>query len=279
MAAGRSTRTDLPSPSRTETLYAFDRALQCGLAANLLSLEQLTAEAQEETSVAFRPESVSRRSLSSLAGCDEAGRGALAGPAVVACVHFPTFAFPEESGQPPKGETDLLERLDGLDDSKRLSAQRREALFEEITTLARWGVGTATPAEIDGHGIVPACALAARRAHRAMEYPVEVLLLDRGLSLHPLSESQGIKFPRQLSLTKGDARSFHIAAASILAKVTRDRMMAALHSRFPVYGFSQNKGYGTAAHRESLRRCGPSPLHRLTYRLSAEAPGPCRIDS
>lgn len=270
MAAGRSRRTNPRSPSRSETLYAFDRSLQYRL-----GVEQRSSDAQEKTSRLGN----SQTSLPSLAGCDEAGRGALAGPVVVACVHFPAFALPEENDQSPSGETGLTERLDGLDDSKRLSAQTREALFKEIVTLAYWGVGSATPAEIDDHGIVPACALAACRAHRAMGHPIEIMLLDRGLSLHSPSESQESKFPLQFSLTKGDARSFHIAAASILAKVTRDRMMAALHSHFPVYGFSQNKGYGTAAHREVLSRCGPSPLHRLTYRLSAEARGPRRIDS
>ena len=269
MAAGSSARTGPRSPSRAETLYAFDRAVQRTLTAERGVLNTREGKnGNAKISVRYLWEA-----LPALAGCDEAGRGALAGPVVVACVHFPALVSLQENSK-----RDLLECLTGLDDSKRLSGRTREALFEGITALARWGVGTATPAEIDLHGIVPACALAVRRAVFAMGKPVEALLLDRGLSL-PQPEGQAGRLLQQLTFTQGDARSFHIAAASILAKVTRDRMMAALHARFPAYGFAQHKGYGTATHREALRRYGPSPLHRLTYRLPGEARETRCIDS
>ena len=193
-----------------------------------------------------------------LAGFDEAGRGALAGPAVVGCVHFDTLS---DAG-----------RLIGLDDSKRLTPRKREALHERICTLSKWGVGWASHSVIDQRGIVPALTLAARRAYRAMGQRADLLLFDRGLSLHsgfvpwePLIDPPLLK---ELAFTKGDAQSLHIAAASILAKVSRDRAMTRLHERFPDYGFDRNKGYGTASHFATLRRLGPSSIHRRSFRLA-----------
>jgi len=228
-----------------------------------------------------------------IAGFDEAGRGALAGPVVVGCVHFPFVA----SGLDPHV------KLAGLDDSKRLSPQKREELYERIYTLAKWGIGCASPSEIDRLGIVPALTLAAKRAYRAMGHRVDLLLLDRGLSLRERHSSKastaehaktaehcykkegflcelgdlrgemkgashtGRDATPELAFTKGDTKSLHIAAASILAKVSRDQMMARIHMRFPDYGFDRNKGYGTAGHLVALRRLGPTPIHRISFRL------------
>jgi ribonuclease HII len=166
--------------------------------------------------------------------------------------------------------------------------------------LAKWGIGCASPAEIDRLGIVSALTLAAKRAYRAMGREVALLLLDRGLSLREhrssksatakhshekerflckLSDSRGetkrpslarcnaTEWPSEIAFTKGDTKSLHIAAASILAKVSRDQMMARVHLRLPGYGFDRNKGYGTAGHLAALRRLGPSPFHRTSFRL------------
>ena len=192
-----------------------------------------------------------------LAGFDEAGRGALAGPVVVACVHFDALSDPG--------------RLVGLNDSKRLTPKKREVLYGRICSLAKWGIGSASHAVIDQQGIVPALSCAARRAYRNMGQQADLLLLDQGLSLRsgfapcePLVEPP---LPQELAFIRGDAKSLHIAAASILAKVSRDRMMSQLHTRFPAYRFDRNKGYGTPDHMKTLRRLGPSSIHRRSFRL------------
>ena len=238
----------------------------------------------------------------SLAGFDEAGRGALAGPVAVGCVHFDlplqqpsytrydaTKGIPVASGLVPDVvfPKHLLEHLAGVDDSKRLSPARREEMYHRITEVASWGIGWASAQEIDLLGIVSAISLAARRAYITMGERVDLLLCDRGLSLlsdlaidslnhlqprtpnHPISQSSdhSIIQSLELSFTKGDSRSLHIAAASILAKVSRDRMMLNLHQRFPVYAFAANKGYGTPAHLAALRDNGPSAIHRRSFRV------------
>ena len=249
-----------------------------------------------------------------IAGFDEAGRGALAGPAVVGCVHFPPVLLTGKGAQNAessyrgktlsdlgglRGDTEgitglrcgpILDALAELDDSKRLSPRKRERLFARIRGLARWGIGCASPSEIDRLGIVRALTLAARRAYCAMGRSAHLFLLDRGLSLrdrHPLKaltaenaenshkkrgflcelgDLRGEKEP-EIAITKGDARSLHIAAASILSKVARDRMMARLAVRFPDYDLDRNKGYGTAKHLSALQRLGPSPIHRRSFRV------------
>ncbi len=255
---GRPTH-DALDRSRVAELYAFDEQI-CSLVASGLvpdgqrpSSEAPTAErAKEKTSQT----SCDATGLT-IAGFDEAGRGALAGPVVVGCVHFPFVA----SGLDPPVE------LVGLDDSKRLSPQKRNALCERIRTLAKWGIGCSSPLEIDRLGIVSALTLAAQRAYRAMGYGVDLLLLDRGLSLGGVVSSKPATTPPEIAFTKGDTKSLHIAAASILAKVSRDRMMARVAVRFPDYGFDHNKGYGTPGHLAALRRLGPSPFHRTSFRL------------
>ncbi|MDX1437102.1 MAG: ribonuclease HII [Anaerolineales bacterium] len=178
-------------------------------------------------------------------GIDEAGRGALAGPVTAAAVVFPAHA-------------DLSKRLEGLQDSKQLTAARREAWAARIhAEAADLSVGSASPREIDRIGILPATHLAAERAVAGLRNPPDHLLLDYlFLPENPLP---------QTSLIKGDARSMSIAAASVLAKVERDDIMRCLDARFPAYGFTAHKGYGTDKHRAAILENGPSPVHRMTF--------------
>ena len=174
-----------------------------------------------------------------VAGMDEAGRGPLVGNVVTACVVMPP-------------EPLLL----WVDDSKKLSESRREQVYEEIMRTALYvGVGQATPREIDEMNILQATKQAMRSA--ASQVPAELFLIDavKDLGLHG----------REVPIIKGDATSYAIAAASIVAKVTRDRQMAELDRMYPDYGFIRNKGYGTKEHIEALRRLGPCPEHRRTF--------------
>lgn len=173
------------------------------------------------------------------AGMDEAGRGPLAGCVVAACVIMPR-------------EPLIL----WVDDSKKLSATRRDKVFDEIMKTALFvGVGQASAAEIDEMNILQATKAAMRRA--AQGAPADVFLIDAVSGLGLPGEERGI--------IHGDALCYSIAAASIVAKVTRDRMMAQLDSRYPGYGFAQHKGYGTAQHIQALREMGPCPEHRRTF--------------
>ncbi|MGD8475184.1 MAG: ribonuclease HII [Anaerolineae bacterium] len=181
-----------------------------------------------------------------LAGLDEAGRGSWAGPVVAAAVILP----PDN----PR----LAGLLTGVRDSKRLSAVQRELLLGVIEQHAlAWSVGVVPPSEIDARGIVPATCKAMSLALAALSLPADHLLIDH-LSLpdQPLP---------QLSLTKGDARVLSIAAASIVAKVSRDRMMVDFDGQFPGYGFAQHKGYGTPMHRAALASLGPCAIHRMSF--------------
>ncbi|MFC2078244.1 ribonuclease HII [Candidatus Bipolaricaulota bacterium] len=205
------------------------------------------------------------RPILRLAGFDEAGRGALAGPVVVACVHLDLALAGRRS--------ELVDALCGVDDSKRLSAARRERLFDRITAGAIWAVGAASAAEIDRSGIVSACRVAARRACRALNVDVDAGLFDRGLSLRagvePKADTAGT-LP-EATATGADGRSLHVACASILAKVTRDRIMCRLDDAFRGYAFERHKGYGTVAHREAIRVLGPSRVHRRTFLRGCES--------
>jgi ribonuclease HII len=181
-----------------------------------------------------------------IAGIDEAGRGAWAGPVCAGAVILPLE------------RTDLETVLHGVTDSKQLSPKRRETLLETIrATALSEGVGSASAAEIDALGIVPATRLAMGRAIQALSLAPEALLLD----YVALPE---VDLP-QRSLPKADRCCLSVAAASILAKVTRDCWMVALEERHPGYGFPLHKGYGTAAHRAALKRLGPSPVHRMSW--------------
>lgn len=187
-----------------------------------------------------------------LLGVDEAGRGPLAGNVVAACVILPLEGPP----------------LIGLDDSKKLSAIVRDRLFEEIKSLAlAYGVGEASPREIDRLNILQATFLAMRRAVEAARE--SLFGLDpAGRPLRLLVDGNRV-IPGwdgdQTAVVKGDGKSASVAAASILAKVTRDRQLKELAIAYPEYGFEQHKGYPTAAHREALQRHGLTPHHRRSF--------------
>ena len=194
-----------------------------------------------------------------VAGLDEAGRGSWAGPVVAAAVILP-------SNQPQ-----LAQVLAGVRDSKTLTAARRETLLDTIEKHAlAWGVGVVPPREIDTGGIVPATSRAMALALEALSTPADHLLIDY-LTLPALSLPQ-------ISLPKGDALVLSIAAASIVAKVNRDRMMLDLDAQFPGYSFGRHKGYGTPQHQAALSRLGPCAAHRLSFaplqRLVAENAAP-----
>jgi ribonuclease HII len=181
-----------------------------------------------------------------IAGLDEAGRGAWAGPVVAGAVILPLDRF------------DLMHALEGVNDSKQLSPKTREALLPRITDASlAVGVGYATHIEIDDGGIVPATRLAMQRALAALSVPPDALLTDA-------MRLPEVRLPCT-ALIKGDQRSLSIAAASIVAKVTRDRFMAELDELFPQYGFRAHKGYGTLLHQQALRHFGPSAVHRLSF--------------
>ena len=195
-----------------------------------------------------------------LVGFDEAGRGALAGPVIVGCV---SFDLPQSVSLPSGPLDPLLVQFVDLDDSKRVTPRRRERLCQRVAAEARHGIGFASAIEIDRHGIVEACRRAALRAYRNLgrgpEGCCDLGLFDRGLSFgHDAMTACS-------QITHGDALSFHIAAASILAKVSRDALMCRLADRAPEYAFPSHKGYGTAAHIDAIRRHGPSTFHRKTF--------------
>jgi ribonuclease HII len=186
-----------------------------------------------------------------VAGLDEAGRGAWAGPVVAAAVILPL-----RKGQATK--VDLPAELNSIRDSKLLSPRRREELFEVVRSTAQAvGVGVVGAEEIDAQRIVPATRQAMRLALASLKPAPQHLLID-------YLRLPAVKLPQQ-AMAHGDALCCSIAAASIIAKVHRDRLMVELDARFPGYGFAQHKGYGTAAHRAALTRLGPSPIHRLSW--------------
>jgi ribonuclease HII len=188
-----------------------------------------------------------------LFGFDEAGRGALAGPVAVGCVRIDL----RQAVATPLDREALVHRLAELDDSKRLTPQRREALFKAITSAFDWGLGCASATEVDRYGIVEACRRAACRAFAKLPITPDLGVFDRGLSADA-------GFP-EIQFTRGDSLSLHVAAASIIAKVGRDAIMKRLDQRFPGYGIARHKGYGTAAHRDAVGRLGPSIIHRRSF--------------
>ncbi|RME34746.1 MAG: ribonuclease HII [Deltaproteobacteria bacterium] len=182
-----------------------------------------------------------QRGYRTVAGIDEAGRGPLAGPVVAAAVVLP----------------DRFE-LPGLTDSKKLTARQRERLFPLIRSQARAiGVGIVDAGEIDRRNILQATLEAMRLAVTRLREPADFLLVD-GISRIPVTTEQ-------LPLKQGDSRSLSVAAASIIAKVVRDRMMQGYDRKYPGYGFAGHKGYGSAAHREAIARLGPCPIHRRSF--------------
>ncbi|HEX9154309.1 MAG TPA: ribonuclease HII [Nitrospira sp.] len=181
-----------------------------------------------------------------IAGLDEAGRGPLAGPVVAAAVVLPSRC-----------------QLIGCDDSKQLSESERERLYQIITERAVGiGIGSATEQEIDRLNILEATRLAMHRAVAALSSQPDCLLID-AVAL------PGCAIPTR-SIIKGDALSISVAAASIVAKVTRDRLMAEYHRLYPHYNFLSHKGYGTDEHLQQLAAHGPCPIHRKTFAPVAE---------
>lgn len=181
------------------------------------------------------------RGFTAVCGIDEAGRGPLAGPVCAAAVLLPEGLV-----------------IDGLNDSKKLSEKKRELLFPVIEENAlAFGIGFADEKEIDKINILQATFLAMRRAFDAMQRRCDYVLVD-GNRMPPMP------VPGE-TVVKGDAKSPSIAAASILAKVSRDRVMLEYAKQYPEYQFEKHKGYGTKAHVEALRAFGPSPIHRRTF--------------
>jgi len=182
-----------------------------------------------------------------IAGIDEAGRGPLAGPVAAAAVILPkNFTCP------------------GLDDSKKISPKLRDRLYERLTNDPEiyWAVATAEREEIDRINILRATHLAMRRAAEAL-VPIPAYCLIDGLPVNPFP------LPHD-AIVKGDSKSLSIAAASIIAKVTRDRIMREIDREFPQFGFAKHQGYGTKAHLEALRIHGPCRHHRLTFQPVAQ---------
>jgi len=175
-----------------------------------------------------------------IAGVDEVGRGALAGPLVAAAAILP-----------------LGFDLEGIRDSKQLTARQRERAFERIAARAVVSVCRAQPGTIDRRGLQPCNLSLLRRAANELDPRPDYVLVD------------GFPIPRvgfpSLAIKKGDAVTASVAAASIVAKVTRDRIMDRLHRRYPAFGFDHNRGYGTPDHLEALDRLGPTPVHRFSF--------------
>ena len=174
-------------------------------------------------------------------GVDEAGRGPLAGPVVAAAVIIDKY----------------LDEFELINDSKKLSEKKREKLFDTILENCKVGVGIATVEEIDSMNILNANFLAMRRALEDLEEEGFVLVDGN----HLIREYQG----EQEFVIKGDGKSISIAAASIIAKVTRDKIMEKVSEEYPQYEFSKHKGYGTKVHREKILEFGPSPVHRKSF--------------
>ena len=178
---------------------------------------------------------------SAIAGCDEAGRGPLCGPVVAAAVILPSGLI-----------------IEGLNDSKKLTEKKREKLYDVIIEKAvAYAIAEASPEEIDEYNILNASMLAMRRAVEALSVKADFVLIDGNCS-------RGFTLPT-MTVVKGDSLSYSIAAASILAKVTRDRGCAELDRLYPEYGIAKHKGYPTKDHMDAVREHGPSPIHRKSF--------------
>ena len=185
--------------------------------------------------------SLAERGFTAVCGIDEAGCGPLAGPVYAAAVIL-----------------DPNDPIEGLNDSKKLTEKKREALFPEIQKRARaWAIASASAREIDEINILQATFLAMERAMAQLAPPPELALIDGNCS-------KDFGLPVR-TIVKGDSLSASIAAASILAKVTRDRLMEQYDEQYPQYGFAVHKGYGTKRHYAALREYGPCPIHRQTF--------------
>ena len=189
------------------------------------------------------------QSLSHVAGVDEAGRGPLAGPVVAAAVVFPQCCL----------ETGMDERLRDLNDSKQLTETQRESFFAILTAHPeiRFAIAVVDAETIDRINILQATHRAMNEALAQLQPPPQHVLVDG----RPVKT---MRFP-QTALVKGDAKSYSIAAASVLAKVTRDRILLEFHAQFPSYGFAEHKGYGTPQHLAAIAKFGACPIHRRSF--------------
>jgi ribonuclease HII len=178
---------------------------------------------------------------------DEAGRGPLAGPVVAACVLTRAGALPH-----------ISDDLALINDSKKLTAKKRERLFDIIKNEFDVGVGVCDHITVDRINILQASFLAMKKAISDLKEKPDYIILDGGLPIPNMSI-------KQKAIISGDALVFSIAAASIIAKVARDRMMMQMHEIYPNYGFDRHKGYGTKLHMEQLKKFGPCPIHRKTF--------------
>jgi len=220
------------------------------------SQQILLFDSSDETILGEIESLYSERGETVFVGVDEAGRGPLAGPVVAAAVVLP-----------------LAHELSGLDDSKKLTAQRREALFGQIQHAATaWSVQQSNCQKIDEINILQATFVAMQSAVSAVlaqlstkGRQVDRILVDGNMTIPDMEKSL-----LQTAVVKGDQRSVNVAAASILAKVTRDRIMVKFDECYPGYGFARHKGYPTANHRSQLKVLGPSPVHRRSFRGVAE---------
>lgn len=174
-------------------------------------------------------------------GVDEAGRGPIFGPVVAAAVYFDDGTL-----------------IEGVTDSKKLSEEKREELYEKLFLSAKFGIGIATAEEIDMYNILHATEIAMNRALEILAQYIEIK------EVYVDGKNLRLNFPCKC-VVKGDEKIYQISAASILAKVTRDRLMRKFDEQFPQYGLSKNKGYPTTEHIKALREYGPTPYHRLTF--------------
>ena len=188
----------------------------------------------------------SHQGFKNIAGIDEAGRGPLAGPVVAAAVIFPSQV-----------------NIPGLNDSKKLSTKKREELFPKIQEISvSYGVAVVGQKVIDKINILQAARLAMKQAVETLKIIPDLLLIDGNQKIDSTLN--------QWAIVKGDSRSLSIAAASVLAKVTRDRIMDDYHKLYPQYEFNRHKGYGTKLHRNLIQEHGPCPIHRNTFKGVAE---------
>lgn len=200
------------------------------------------SERKRLASLSIHEERLRKQGFSLIAGVDEAGRGPLAGPVVAAACILPTHLI-----------------LPTLNDSKQLTAEQRESLFQQITQNPEilFGIGICDAETIDRINILQATFLAMQRAVAALKTKPDYLLIDG-------NQLPRFEVPAE-TLVEGDAKSVSIAAASILAKVTRDRMMEECDAVYPFFGFKQHKGYGTEQHLSALKEHGPCPIHRKSF--------------
>jgi len=183
-----------------------------------------------------------KNNIKYICGIDEAGRGPLAGPVVVAAVIMPKDSF-----------------IEGINDSKKVSEKKREKLYDEIIdNCIAYGVGIIDQIKIDEINILEATRLGVKEAVQELKQKPDIILVDALTKI----DTGGVPYK---SIIKGDAKEYSIACASIIAKVTRDRIMRKWDEVFPAYGFAKHKGYGTAEHRKMLKEIGPCMLHRKTF--------------